>query len=78
LPYSVGQKLWLDGPGKPRRVAVVSQVLYNRPAYRVRLLPLKGDEGSAGQAVVDGIYLTIEKPTRSRYSARRFGAGIRP
>jgi hypothetical protein len=64
MPRLPGSRAWLVGPGKARRVRVMRQVLFVRPAYRVRLLGVSkmDEEIQGGSLVVDEPWLTDQRP----------------
>jgi hypothetical protein len=68
MGFQAGDTLWLLTSGEPRAVTIVRQVLFNVPAYRVRLLALDndGEVRICGSACVEGIYLSRHKPRGHR------------
>tara|TARA_Y100000310_G_scaffold228079_1_gene230356 strand:+ start:1007 stop:1255 length:249 start_codon:yes stop_codon:yes gene_type:complete len=62
MPFSQGEHVWLTTVNRPRRVKVMRQVLHNQSAYRVRRLSVRNEDTSTHSFVVDGCYLSREKP----------------
>ena len=62
IVLEVGAVRWLRGIGPPREVMVVRQVLFNRPAYRVRVLHPTSTDRGISDIVIDGPWLTLRKP----------------
>lgn len=58
LTFEPGEQVFVNG----RQVVVVSQVLFNRPAYRVRLVRSRSNMPTE-EWVVDGFYLS-DDPNR--------------